>query len=140
MMDRQNSNQTTQTGKRQRKDTIRVTENADPLLPKNKKAKVSASAKEKAKPKQTKQATTKVTMPHSSSSRRRSVEIEDVDDEDGVTPHAPLRNPHRIIEATDGSDDDDSEVMEVNVEEEKPEETAEEQLSKFNLGLPFMTH
>jgi hypothetical protein len=59
MIDLQNSNQTAQTGKHQRKDTIQVTENADPPLPKNKKAKVAASTKEKGKLKQTKQATTR---------------------------------------------------------------------------------
>jgi hypothetical protein len=111
-MDPKNSNPSvSQTGKRQRKETCKITDNADPLLPKNKKAKVPALAKAKA----TKQA-------NKSNSR-----IEESEDEDAVLSPKDANNAG-----------DAREVVEVDDEEEdvpeKPEESAEEQLSESTLA------
>jgi hypothetical protein len=121
-------------GPRKRKETSRVTDNADPLLAR-KKAKLAPKAQTK-KP-VTKTSTkaagtsgskpvtkTKMTNVHSNIQttvpskntattsstralhRHRSVEMEEVVDEAAVVRGKQPLNPSRIIEAADGSDDD----------------------------------
>jgi hypothetical protein len=103
-----------------------VTENADPLLPRNKKAKTSAKLKPA------------MSAPKgASSSWHPSVEVKEVDNEADLAQcqRAQPTNPMCIIKASDGSDDDDPdvepEVVDVgNMSEEELEESAEDELSK----------
>ena len=106
-------------GPRKRKKSSRVTENADPLLPKNKKTKVAQKANPTGQPKAPD--TTKGKRARTASSRHSSVEIEDVADKPDV-------------EAADGSDNvdgDDSAPVWIDVddgEDEKPEDSADAEL------------
>ena len=79
-------------------------------------------------------------------SHRRSVSIEEVDDEDDMPPNiAPTKNS-RIMELSDGSDEEDDcpPLIDVeedededdnNDEEEEPEESAEAELGQFHLNI-----
>ena len=108
-------------GPRKRKETARVTENADPLLPKNKKAKTSAQPKLKPKAARTAQ---------SGPSQCPSLELED---EENLVQRTQPTNPNHVLEAADGSDDNDGgpepDVIDVGGTSEEPEESAENELS-----------
>jgi hypothetical protein len=109
-----------------RKQSTRVLENADPLLPKNKKTKTFS----------------RTTLPvarhipenadaSGPSSRKSSVGIEEVDDEEcnSIVLSMQPTDPARILEPADGSDD------EVEAPVEEPEEDAESELSKSPVVL-----
>jgi hypothetical protein len=97
-------------GPRKHKATAWLTENADPLLPRNKRPKTSAQPKPNAT------STSKGTnTAWSASSRRKSIEIKDVKDEDGG----------------EVSEDDGPQVTDVDdLNGEEPEESAENELGK----------
>jgi hypothetical protein len=127
---------------RKRKETSRVTENADPLLLKNKKSKPTTHLKPKQTLQTRKRLGPQASTPHTetssiqqpSSTQQPSVEVEDVEDEDNVVPHAQPKNPNHIIEAADGSDDDPEDeapdIIEVDDDSEEPEEPEEDELSE----------
>jgi hypothetical protein len=63
--------------------------------------------------------------------RRPSIEIEEIDDESDYCTSVPPRNPQHILEAADGSDDDNKEDSAPGGSEkgEAPEESEEAELS-----------
>ena len=65
-----------------------------------------------------------------SAARKRTVSIEDVEDEDDLRQSPPPRNRNHILEGPD--EDNDSDIMEVDAPEE-PAESAEAELSESNL-------
>ena len=129
-------------GPRKRKETTRVTDNADPLLPKNKKAKTAPQPKRlTAKASQVSKATGSA---QGRSSRHPSVDIEEVEDEDNLVQRVQLTNPSRILEAGDGSDDDDDSPEVVGISKksgEKPTESAENELGTLIITMiNYMPH
>lgn len=107
-------------GPRKRKETSRVTDNADPLLKKKARLAPKANAK-KSDPKTPR--------------RRPSVEIQEVDDDTNTIQHESPKNPSHIIEAADGSDDEElnespaPDLTDVDDEDEDDhEESAEDEL------------
>ena len=121
---------------RKRKESSRVTENADPLLPKNKKPKTSRVLK----PKPSQKSHTRIPTPQTTSSkqpspsqqastsRQPSVAEEDLDNDVEMVHQLP-KNPNHIIEAADGSDDDPEDEVQKPTEDDK-EEPEEEELSE----------
>jgi BRCT domain type II-containing protein len=100
-------------GPRKRKATARLTDNADPLLPKNKRTKTPTQPKSNAT--STFKGTSTVTAARSASSRQKSVDIEDIEDED----------------RSEDSEDEGPEVTDVDDPNgEEPEESAENELGK----------
>jgi hypothetical protein len=110
---------------RKRKESRRAIENADPLLPKNKKAKPSAENKWARQD-------TEVPTHSSPSTRKSSVDIEEVaKDGDSVASNPHPVDQAQIHELTDRSDDGDNEAPAViDIDDEKPEESAESELSR----------
>jgi hypothetical protein len=114
-------------GPRKRKETSRVTENADPLLKKKLKLGPKAPAlQQPIKPKSNKKTLR----------RPPSVEIEDVSDDEDTVQHPSLKNPNHIIEAADGSDDKDPDddiapdLMDVDDDDEEEHEESEKELEE----------
>jgi hypothetical protein len=118
-------------GPHKRKETSRVTDNADPLL-KSKKARLAPKA---AKP-STKKGNLKT--PH----HHPSMEIQEVNDDTDTIQHAFPKNPNHIIKAADGSDDEENlrdsnnnpapDLMDVEDEDEEDlEENAEDELCEL---------
>ena len=68
-----------------------------------------------------------------------SAEIEEIEDEDNLVRHAHPTNPGHILEAADGSNDDNNpsgpNIMETD--DEEPKKTAEDELSK---SVPVQCH
>jgi len=97
-----------------RKRQIPLNDNGEPVhvpAPKRKKSAPGNTAKTKtapSKPVPKKSSATKAAPPKAAPPKRKpSVEIEDVTDEDDTIPSQRPRNPHNILEAADGSDDND---------------------------------
>lgn len=121
-------------GPRKRKETRRVTDNADPLL-KNKKARLAPEAAIHAPGNDVSKANTKKSI-SKAVRRHQSAEIEEVDDEACDTQHVSPKNPNHVIELADGSDDEESDgtpvVNDNDGEESEHEENAEEELRESN--------
>jgi hypothetical protein len=123
---------------RKRKESSRVTENADPLLPKNKRAKTSGVLKPKPrqKPDTTRIPTPQTTSTQQPSSSRQTASswqpsvAEDFVDEPEIVTNMLPKNPNHIIEAADGSDDDPEEEVPKPTEDDKEEELEEDELSE----------
>lgn len=126
-------------GPRKRKETSRITENADPLLPKNKKPKVVQKANSARQPKT--QNSTKGKHLHATSTRSSSVEPEDVDE---VTPLSSRSSVDVVTVAGDSDDvnvaddSDDAEednpapaFIDVDAEDETLEDSADEELRAY---------
>jgi len=129
-------------GPRKRKETTRVTDNADPLLPKNKKAKTAPQPKRPtAKASQASKATGSA---QGGSSRHPSVGLEEVEDEENLVQRVQPTNPSRILEAGDGSDDDDDSPEVIGTSKEsgkKPTESAENELGTSIITMiNYMPH
>jgi hypothetical protein len=122
--------------KRKIKLTARVTDNADPLLPKNKKARAEdrpQASKQKIKPSKAAQSTGstskagKATNTVQAPQRRPSVEIEEVPDEGD---HIVKRASMQVVLDVDA---DPLDISDVETEPEAMEESCEAELSKnFN--------
>ena len=121
-------------GKRKIKISARVTDNADPLLPKNKKARTEGHMKIMGKE--------KVVKPRpkmGKTQRRPSVEVEDVPEEGYLHAGLHPKDPNHIIEpvtvGTIDVDEDPSNASAVNISDtelelEAAEESCEAELSK----------
>jgi hypothetical protein len=92
-------------GPRKRKESSRVTDNADPLLPKNKKKKVAPKANPNG---QAKARTAAAAAAHTASGHHSSVEVEGVADKANVVRNEnplSLSSPEVIVGPADGNDD-----------------------------------
>jgi len=81
----------------------------------------------------------------SSASRKRTVSIEEIDDEEDLRQSPPPRNPNHILEGPGDNDERNPDVIEVHSNvPEKPAESAEAELSELNVvvlisaGLTFL--
>jgi hypothetical protein len=119
--------------KRKIKISARVTDNADPLLPKNKKARAEGHTKAMGKGK----AVLKPLPKTGKAQRRPSVEVEDVPEEASLPASLHPKDPNCIIEPAgvvamdvDGDDSDTVEISDTEPELEAAEESCEAELSK----------
>ena len=118
-------------GPRKRKQTRRVTDNADPLL-RSKKARLA--------PKTTIHAPENMATKSNALDHHLSVEIEEVDDEEtGTIQQASLKDPKHIIEVDSTGDEEESakgEPTNDDGEDEDPEfESADDELHESKVKL-----